>query len=304
MSGALKSRIVIAYRDEGRGSGPFFDHYALQKATGYETAIALSSEMSTAALLSNTRLVTEAMPYGISNPAALDKLVPPVTDLKDLSDGLLVIPGRARDTEKKRPEVHKKRAEFQKNLIKDALLRGRPILGICAGSWDIWEYLGGTCKPVTAHCYRAGMPRILSSGLIGFNRQVHRVDIQASTCLASSISRTSTKPLIKFPVNSVHWQAPDKITLPEGVIISAYSVTEPRFTPFNSASADPGTVEAFEKKWGAPVMGIQWHPEAYNHSDKSEKYPDTQHSFLLYMAKAGDAYASKQKVLEELKKTF
>lgn len=49
------------------------------------------------------------------------------------------------------------------------------------------------------------------------------------------------------------------------------------------------------KTMGAPTLGIQWHPEAYN-SDGSVN--STQHrNILRYMAKAGDAFCAKRDML-------
>ncbi len=100
-----KARIVIAYRDEGKGKGPFYDHYAFQRATGSETAISVPEEMTTVSLLTHVRTTTHTLKFGLPNDAALGRKVPETTDLSGTSDGLLVIPGRSRAIETKRPIV-------------------------------------------------------------------------------------------------------------------------------------------------------------------------------------------------------
>lgn len=48
-------------------------------------------------------------------------------------------------------------------------------------------------------------------------------------------------------------------------------------------------------------MGVQWHPEAYNEKDPKDLESGKHRSVLLYMAKAGDAYAIKRQALEEMR---
>ena len=62
---------------------------------------------------------------------------------------------------------------------------------------------------------------------------------------------------------------------------------------------EENVIEAAETCYGAPVILVQWHPEAFNSDDTDGKY---HRSILAYMAKAGDTYYLKQKMLSELKK--
>ena len=66
-------------------------------------------------------------------------------------------------------------------------------------------------------------------------------------------------------------------------------------------SPEDNVIEAVETCHGAPMLLIQWHPEAFNIDDIDGKY---HRNILTYMAKAGDAYYWKQKVLLELKRQF
>jgi len=74
-------------------------------------------------------------------------------------------------------------------------------------------------------------------------------------------------------------------------------------------SPESATVEAFESSWGAPTVGIQWHPEGYNlddqklHQRKNSQYfkPAEQIRLLRYLAQAGDAYAHKRGMILQLR---
>lgn len=70
--------------------------------------------------------------------------------------------------------------------------------------------------------------------------------------------------------------------------------------PINRSPED-NVVEAVEMCHGAPMLLIQWHPEAFNSDDTDGIY---HRNILTYMAKAGDAYYWKQKMLLELKEQF
>jgi hypothetical protein len=205
--------------------------------------------------------------------------------------------------------------------------QGRPILGICAGSWQIWSALGGGFRDVKDHAWER-MPAITTRGVIGYNTQMHRVSIPSLSMLAGAVAdgRKYTAPsscgerLTPLPplgvihpdvdmvVNSVHWKAPDPASLPqvtEGrrrVFICATAKQDDSIAPKKKESGagafkhpEEETVEAFEQVEGAPILGIQWHPEAYNRDGSLASMQ--QRSIITYMAKAGDAFCAKQKML-------
>lgn len=294
----MHARVVIAYRDEGNGNGSFYDHYTMQRATGMATAISVPEGMTATDLYSYSRTTTHVFKYGTPNPAVLGKLIPEETKaLEDENNGLLYIPGRARETETKRKGVHSARTKHQEELIRKARLEGRPILGICAGSWDIWSAYGGEFIDVAHHCYRGGMPRILTGARIGNNVLVHRVKVEKSTFLAAAMGNSAATTLQDLSVNSVHWQAPNPEKVPYRLIVSARSVRDNGLAPENAQDADENTVEAFESEFGAPVVGVQWHPEAYN----SGEVDATKHlGILKTMAEAGRTFVRKKAVLREL----
>lgn len=303
----LQSPIEIPYRDEGNGQGPFYDHYTLQRATGYPTLIGRTG--ITVRELSRTVEQNQySLPYGDKKYSR--KNIPPECWYPGEDKGLLVITGRARDTEQKRPEVYKERKEYETAAIKNALRTGRPILAICAGSWRLLEVCGGQTVDVKGHCNRSGMPRKIANGTIGYNMEVHRIQIEPTSFLAEAMGYIKSQealaqnPNIRIQpaVNSVHWAAPSRRNFPGYLRVAASSLRDDQIAPElhktgNQFEVEANTIEAFESQFGAPVFGIQWHPEAYEKNATGQPH----HRLLKYCAQAGETYAARQRMLREYK---
>ena len=342
-----QSCIEIPYRDEGNGGGAFYDHFTIQKTTRRKTRISIPEGMTTSALQSYVKAGTSlALRFGIKTPEG--KRIPPTIREADRV-GLLIITGHARKTEEKRPQSLVLRDTHERKLLRRAFLQGRPVMGICAGSWQMWLSMGGRVKVVKEHAWRR-MPAITSKGKVGYNVQMHRVAIKSRSMLAGAITDSkryvdirqsgqarcakskqpasaattaapapllgleTIHPAVKLTVNSVHWKAPDLAKLPRGikgrpVFIAGTAqqddaVAPRKRTPNTGAYVHPeaDTVEVFEQKYGAPFLGIQWHPEAYN-SDGS--ITSAQHqSIVTYMAKAGDAFCAKREMVDSFEVQF
>ncbi|WAX80909.1 gamma-glutamyl-gamma-aminobutyrate hydrolase family protein [Streptomyces sp. KMM 9044] len=124
-------------------------------------------------------------------------------------------PDRARDT-------------WELALIRAALDRRVPLLGICRGLQLLNVALGGTLvQHLDGH--RGVLPGV-------FGR--HPVKPVPGTRYADAVPEETSVP-------AFHHQAVDR--LGEGLVPSAY--------------AADGTVEAVELPTGAWVLGVQWHPE-------------------------------------------
>ncbi|MEV5265845.1 gamma-glutamyl-gamma-aminobutyrate hydrolase family protein [Streptomyces werraensis] len=112
-------------------------------------------------------------------------------------------------------------------LIRAALERGVPLLGICRGMQLLNVALGGTLvQHIDGH---AEVP-----GVFGH----HPVKPVPGTRYAQAVPEETSVP-------TYHHQAVDR--LGTGLIPSAY--------------AEDGTVEAVERPGGPWVVGVQWHPE-------------------------------------------
>lgn len=292
--------------DDKDAKGTFYDHFVIQSATGHLTKAVSISELNQAceALISYTRDdVSFVLPYGLGS-----RKLPVFTNNIE-NEGLLVIAGRMRAK-----EFDDVRAKTEMRLIREALRRGQPILGICAGAWRVWHVLRqleldpNFSTPVpegTVDVVDHGAPRMMSLSMqtqtVGYNIQMHGVEVLPGTLLFSLMN----KPQGPLAVNSVHWKAVDAAMSPESVKISARSVAidlpERRHRCGSVIHPETNTIEAFETQFGSIVMGVQWHLEAYDPKN-DESVPHM--NILRWMALAGDAYAQKRRVLKQLKQSY
>lgn len=134
------------------------------------------------------------------------------------------------------------RDAYEFPLIKLALARQMPILGICRGEQLLNLAMGGTIyqdlpsqkgTPLDAHSQSA--PR---------DEVVHEVEVDRGSLLAQILGEEA------FKVNSFHHQAVKQVA--EGLKAVAFS-------------AD-GVVEAVESDCFKPLLGVQWHPECLTYS--------------------------------------
>jgi gamma-glutamyl-gamma-aminobutyrate hydrolase PuuD len=302
------SGILVSFRLEGKdnlGKGAFWDHYTIQKHTGLNTLAIHDPSISMNPLTNYITLTAHNLPYSILDNGIMRPIPAEITTFK--SGGLLVIPGMARDSDTHQPPSHQTRMLFETKLIQDSINRGRPIIAICAGSWKLWQTLGGSLADVTDHNYGGGMPRIGVNGGIGYNKMVHNVDISPSSLLASAMDyrkKPAVQPTeIQLPANSIHWRAPSTATIPKNFQVCATAIRDNNIQIQTRQAIemvpDEGTVEAFESIDGAPILGLVWHPEAFDWNSESEPHL-ANHNALLYMAKAGQTFEQKQKVNSEI----
>ncbi len=313
--------IQISYREEGsthKGKGSFYDHWTMRLRTGHNTTVTLPGGWNTELLSNYSR--TAVLSLSFDNGAWLP--IPAVQDVSDhTGHGLLLIPGRARETRNDQARLN-----HEQQIIKAALLRGRPILAICAGSWQLWAGLGifgnggGGLVEVNDHNHGSGMPRLPETGgsRITHNGLVHRIDVDPDSLLARAMLGRENygNDMHAVPVNSVHWMAPDATHPPQlplvnnenNVRIAAACVQDNNLAPDSrqghQMQPTPNSVEAFELKHGAPTLGVLWHPEAFNQGDNADRMPRLHINMLRFMAFCGDAYMAKQRMLVELKQNF
>lgn len=277
-----KAPIVIAYRNEGYGGGAFYDHHALQKLTEFPTVIS-SPDGSINDLKSYVKTTDYALKFGQDFEG---RKLPSLAELPH-EEGVLVIPGRSRKN-----ECNNVRTEYEAELLKQAFLRGQPVLAICAGAWQLAYSLGLDTKSVKDHCARK-MPSIKKNGDIGNNMQIHQLSIVGTSFLKEALG---ISPNVTPQINSVHWKAIDEESLyksPYKISVGARSI---------GGKSEETTVEAIEMDYGAPVFGIQWHPEAYNHDGPDSSIYHI--NLLKYMAEAGHTYKMKRTLLRELHKVY
>ncbi|KAG2382560.1 hypothetical protein C9374_005140 [Naegleria lovaniensis] len=261
--------------------------------------------------------VTSRLPFecekrrnGLPEVVSIDN--PDITIVSEKNIGLLIFTGHTRNTTDTYtdPEILL-RFQFENHLLKKALLRGQPVLSICSACWRLWKHLGGVVdgiSNITDQQHTNGMVTI-SNGQIVKNQNfehellldiVHSSDICEPTqlplpssnvsILKSALFKKQSDQLAIINVNSMHWMAP-KYEL-ENEEKSDYF----KLVDVTAVSLPDFSIEAFELRYGSPVVGCQWHPEAYVANNRREE----QENLLKYMSLAGETFLLKQACLQQL----
>jgi gamma-glutamyl-gamma-aminobutyrate hydrolase PuuD len=191
------------------------------------------------------------------------------------------VPSQKSKDELKRNELDS-RAEFEHRSIADARLHGKPVLAVCAGSWRLGEAYGGYTETLAGselkkhhrpgedtwkvgHDINITTPHTNLGGTMP-KKNEHKDNGQPSTPRDDKLGW----------VNSTHWasvkankdgtltRAPE-IPTPAPGLRELQNQSKLPTTPdeLTVTAASGGKVEAFETRHGAPVIGVQWHPEAY-----------------------------------------
>ena len=135
--------------------------------------------------------------------------------------------------------VFRDRDDFELALVKEALDRQRPILGICRGHQVLNVATGGTLlqhipsDPVGGEVHDSEKERW---------QRTHDVRILPGTRLRELLGED------RVAVNSFHHQAVQD--LGRGLRVSA-------------VSGESGVVEGIESEASGFVVGVQWHPESF-----------------------------------------
>lgn len=127
------------------------------------------------------------------------------------------------------------RTHFELGLLRAALARKLPVLGVCGGMQLINVAFGGTLIQDIAAEVPSARPHQQTHDRA---QPQHPVEVRDHTQLAECVGRG------QLMVNSTHHQAVRR--LGEGLVVAA--------------AAPDGIVEAIEAPDGS-VLGVQWHPE-------------------------------------------
>ncbi len=166
----------------------------------------------------------------------------PADELVARLDGVVIVGGDDVDPRRygQAPGPHTlavdpERDEFESAVIESALRRGVPLLGICRGAQLLNVVRGGTLRQ------HLPLGEGESHGSYAYPRahRVHEVRAEAGSLIESLYGPT-------LRVNSFHHQAVDRPG--EGLRVTG--------------TAPDGVIEAVELD-GAPVVGLQWHPETF-----------------------------------------
>jgi hypothetical protein len=162
------------------------------------------------------------------------------------------------------------------------------------------------------------MPFLRADGLVGGGSHIreHGLRIGDDRSVLSAAMQSGTRTNLPTSVNSVHWAVADErrrneltgvARLPSSSLtesgeqmlqVTARGVTSQRrpYPGLSQAELQERhryAVEAFETRHGAPMLGLQWHPEAYN-PNQPEYHANR--NVLNFMAGAGDAYEARRSV--------
>ncbi len=138
-------------------------------------------------------------------------------------------------------ELKEGRTAFEAALVRGALQRSVPLLGICGGMQLLNVVAGGTLIQDIAREVPHASPHEQTHDR---SRPQHPVDVKEGTVLAELLGKG------QLMVNSTHHQAVGKPG--KEVVVSALS-------------AD-GIIEAIELRSHPFALGVQWHPELLIHS--------------------------------------
>ncbi|MEW2034245.1 gamma-glutamyl-gamma-aminobutyrate hydrolase family protein [Streptomyces roseifaciens] len=220
-------------------------------------------------------------------------------------------------TKKHVREEHRSRAAYELALIEQAKNLGMPVIAVCAGSWRLLEAYGGAVETLPA------AERALHTDKNNVWGLRHPVDAVSGTRLADAF--TSAQPdavaaLSGAPVTSTHWAAASEVA-PGSFRQSTQAAqnTDVRRHPDDilavaaRTSADgSSSVEAFETRSGAPVMGIQWHPETHlpdmpgRYTDAERTSPDpavaSSEALFRHFVQAALAYRYRRDMHDEFTK--
>ena len=273
--------IGVAFRTESRGaSHEVFDTYAMQQLSR----------------LTQDNFITVSLPEGARGASTPQRVLDPkILRSSLLKVDALFIPGgrsanptqvapvRADNIELdatgdyKNPErcqtikdAHRERLKkevesrdpYERALIKMAHNMGVPILCVCAGTWRLAQTYGGVIEE---------LPKIEKN--VHYNQAwevVHAVTFVEGTDLSAIASRI---PNDQKRVNSLHWAAV-KYDVETGHLVAKNAqdfndakILNPNdwltIAAFdNESNISHHSVEALEGKRGAPMWGLQFHPEA------------------------------------------
>jgi putative glutamine amidotransferase len=205
----------------------------LETASDGQTRCAIKARFANA--ISNRGAIPILLP---NNPEFIDEYI-------DMIDGLMISGGPVincssiDDIEKFKDsgDLSDRRVYFEYKLIQRALEKDLPVLGICFGEQLINLIYGGSIK--------SNIPNHIES----VYEYTHKVNVVEGSKLHGILGET------RINVNTSHSQGVDEVG--EGLDIVATS--------------EEGIVEAIEDKKRLFCIGVQWHPEVVELTEKSDE---------------------------------
>lgn len=235
------------------------------------------------------------------------------------------------------------RASSELDLIEKARYLGMPILAFCGGSWRLLQSYGGQTIEVGSltndgkiQATPARFNGPLNKRHAGNMQNVasefqHGVDVVKGTMLGGALTTpTAQKPTgpalktsqrvptgpVSLEANSVHWAVAREGSmgkLPSEANAPFQGLESSNQLQVNARDSGPAkTVEGFETRHGAPVVGMQWHPE-YMLPTKSPVEGETgaqtnsrqvNYQAIRYILEAGAAYQVRRATMKAIREHF
>ncbi len=209
----------------------------------------------------NEQVLAAAYTQAVVESGAVPVVLSPLTPLEQLDSLLdrldgLVFTGGGDFTEALVGEpLHEKAAylnpvrdAFEAPLIRKAMARQMPVLGICRGAQLLNLAMGGSLYQDLPSQYVPAPPAVFTeqhSQQADRDQTTHGVALLPDTLLSKLFGGVAT-----LEVNSFHHQAIRQV--PDGLRVAAIS--------------PEGVVEAVESARYQPFVGVQWHPECLIHT--------------------------------------
>jgi putative glutamine amidotransferase len=183
---------------------------------------------------------------GLAVLLAVDVRAP--LELLDRVDGLLLIGGADIDPamygapqDPATESIYPERDAFEIAMLRGAIERGMPVLGICRGMQILNVALGGTLRQDLVAADGSHPHRRVRGTFEGND---HTVGLEPGSLAAQAVGEQD------HLAHCHHHQ--DVAALGEGLVVSG--------------RAEDGVIEAIELADGSWCLGIQWHPEANDRS--------------------------------------
>ncbi len=138
--------------------------------------------------------------------------------------------------------VHPKRFSLERELVREAMKKKMPILGICGGMQMLNVAAGGSLY----QDIRKQIPKSIQHQRDG--KPAHLIEVKKGTLLSKIVKQD------RLRVNSSHHQGVKQVA--PGYVVNA--------------SAPDGVIEGIEAVGYPFVLGVQWHPEYLNPDDRSD----------------------------------
>lgn len=155
---------------------------------------------------------------------------------------------------------HQSRSTYELRLLEIARARGIPIIAVCAGSWRLLELYGGEVRTLRRSSSRDQHKASNPAETWQLEHELRLMDGKVISQLMETQEGGDSKIT---GINSTHWAVPTYDDTPEGRKLRDGTGTPSRWLSISAEDPNTLTVEAFESRYGVPVMGLQWHPEAY-----------------------------------------